>query len=404
MTKAAAGTCGGKAGTLGVLLRAGLPVPDGFVVPFTASPASGLAPPEGGGAARQVTEADPLQTSLADALTRALGDLGDPYVAVRSSAADEDTIQASAAGQYESFLAVRGAEDVAGAVRACWASLSSARAAGYRARDGRTAGEPAMAVLVQRHLDAEVSGVMFTPAGAGDATRIEAAWGLGPSVVQGTVTPDTYRIAGDGSVARTVADKSTRLDRHGTRLIVGDVPARDRHRPSIGDATARRLAALGDEIAAVLGGPQDIEWAVAEGHVWILQARPVTATPPPSGVHETPPAPSAGTPAALTGTPGSHGTATGAARIVRGPADFARVHQGDILVCRFTDPAWTPLLRVAAGVVTEVGGVLSHAAIVAREYAIPAVLGVPDATSRLRDGGAVTVDGTAGTVTQEGRS
>lgn len=102
---------------------------------------------------------------------------------------------------------------------------------------------------------------------------------------------------------------------------------------------------------------------------------------------------------ALTGTPGSGGTATGTARIVRGPGDFERVRPGDILVCPFTDPAWTPLLRVVAGVVTETGGVLSHAAIVAREQAIPAVLGIPDATSRLNDDTVITIDGTTGTVT-----
>ncbi|HSK22564.1 MAG TPA: PEP-utilizing enzyme [Egicoccus sp.] len=100
----------------------------------------------------------------------------------------------------------------------------------------------------------------------------------------------------------------------------------------------------------------------------------------------------------LTGTPGSAGKATGPARIVRGPDDFAPVHPGDILVCPFTDPAWTPLLRIVGGVVTETGGALSHAAIVAREQRIPAVLGVTGATSRIRDGSVVTVDGTAGTV------
>ena len=100
----------------------------------------------------------------------------------------------------------------------------------------------------------------------------------------------------------------------------------------------------------------------------------------------------------LRGTPGSHGTATGSARIVQGPADFVRVRPGDILVCPFTDPSWTPLLRVAAGVITETGGVLSHAAIVAREHGIPAVLGVPDAVSLIPDGATVTVDGTVGTV------
>ncbi|MEU8381865.1 PEP/pyruvate-binding domain-containing protein [Streptosporangium sp. NPDC048865] len=422
LTEATADTCGGKAGALGALLRAGLPVPDGFVLPFAAylaatgdpdparlattrdpdparlattrDPGAGrpAGEPDDPGTARRTIEARPLHATVTGALGRALDELGDPPVAVRSSAADEDTAQASAAGRYESFLAVRGVTEVTGAVRACWASLFSPRAAAYRRTHGR--GGPAMAVIVQRHLDAEVSGVMFTPGAPDGTTRIEASWGLGPSVVGGTVTPDAYIVTGNGRVTRTLADKRTRLDRHGTRLVTADVPDGDRDRPAIDDATAARLAGLGGRIAAVLGGPQDVEWSIAGGRVWILQARPVTAAlPPPTSAAAT------GTATVLTGTPGSRGTATGTARIVRGPGDFARVHPGDILVCPFTDPAWTPLLRVAAGVVTETGGVLSHAAIVAREHAIPAVLGVPNATGRLHDDTVLTVDGTTGTVT-----
>ncbi|MEV0381072.1 PEP/pyruvate-binding domain-containing protein [Nonomuraea sp. NPDC050643] len=395
LMEAAADTCGGKAAALGALLRAGLPVPDGFVVSF-AGYLDAVRDLDLGRSAAQAIEARPVHTTVVDALGRALDELGDPPVAVRSSAATEDTGQASAAGQHDSFLAVHGTGRVADAVRACWASLYSPRAIDYRGARGRD--DLVMAVIVQRHVDAEASGVMFTPAGLGDATGIEASWGLGPSVVGGTVTPDAFRVAQDGSVTRTVADKRTRLDRRGTRLVAGDVAAQSRHRPAIDDATATRLAGLGTEIAAVLGGPQDVEWAVAGGRTWILQARPVTA-PPPSPLPPPPPSRSGPPDGALTGTPGSRGTATGTARIVRGPGDFARVRPGDILVCPFTDPAWTPLLRIAAGVVTEIGGVLSHAAIVAREQAIPAVLGVPGATSRLHDDTLVTIDGTSGTVT-----
>ncbi|MEV1001623.1 PEP/pyruvate-binding domain-containing protein [Nonomuraea sp. NPDC050202] len=440
LMEAVADTCGGKAGTLGALLRAGLPVPDGFVVPFAAYRAAvgdlELGRPDDLAAARQAIAARPLHATVIDALGRGLGRLGDPPVAVRSSAAGEDTGQASAAGQHESFLAVHGAGEVAVAVRACWASLLSPRAIAYRG-DERASAAPVMAVIVQRQVDAEVSGVMFTPSGPDVATEIEASWGLGPSVVGGTVTPDAYRVARDGTVTRTIADKRTRLDRRGTRLAVRDVPARDRSRPALDDATATRLASLGEEIATVLGGPQDIEWAIAGGRTWILQARPITAAPPrrpsppdvpagagtgtpgipagahtgtpgiPAGTHTGTPGIPAGThtgtpgiPAGThTGTPGSRGTATGRARIVRGPGDFARVQPGDILVCPFTDPAWTPLLRIAGGVVTETGGVLSHAAIVAREQAIPAVLGIPGATRALHDGTLITIDGTTGTVT-----
>ncbi|MER7500802.1 PEP/pyruvate-binding domain-containing protein [Nonomuraea pusilla] len=405
--EAVAGTCGGKAAALGALLRAGFPVPDGFVVPFAAHLAAVrdldlgrlAGEPDDLDAARRTIEARPVPAAVLDALGRALGELGDPPVAVRSSAATEDTGRASAAGQHDSFLAVHGPGEVAMAVRACWASLFSPRAVAYRAASGRDdgpSGELLMAVVVQRHLDAEASGVMFTPADPDDATRIEACWGLGPSLVEGKVTPDAYRVAEDGSITRTVADKRRRLDRRGTRLVVRDVPAASRNQPVLDDAAARRLAELGRRIAAVRGGPQDVEWAIAGGRTWVLQARPVTAAPPPPA---SPPGAQDAQAATLTGTPGSHGTVTGTARIVRGPRDFARVRPGDVLVCPFTDPAWTPLLRIAGGVVTETGGVLSHAAIVAREHAIPAVLGIPNATGRLRDDTVVTVDGTAGTVT-----
>ncbi|GAA4233027.1 pyruvate,water dikinase [Streptosporangium album] len=407
LMSAAADTCGGKAGALGALLRAGLPVPDGFVVSFAAYRAvvrdldleRFAGEPDHLDAARRAIEARPVHATLIDALGRALDELGDPPVAVRSSAAHEDTGQMSAAGQHDSFLAVRGVGAVTDAIRACWASLFTSRAIDYRGASGR-GGRPfddlVMAVLVQRHLDAEVSGVMFTPADPHDAIRIEASWGLGPSIVGGTVTPDAYRVAEDGSVTRTVAHKRTRLDRRGRQLVMSDVPTHARDRPTIDDATAKPLAELGKEIAAVRGGPQDVEWAIADGRTWILQARPVTAAPPawPSPAGHT----SAAAPT-LTGTPGSHGVVTGTARIIRGPRDFTRAHPGDIIVCPFTDPAWTPLLRIAAGVITETGGVLSHAAIVAREHGIPAVLGIPNATSRLHDDSTITIDGTTGTVT-----
>lgn len=409
-------TCGGKAGALGVLVRAGLPVPDGFVLPFAAYRAAavtlGLADLVGGrdgvGATRAPVEAWPLSPALLRALTRGLDALGDPPVAVRSSAAGEDTPHASAAGQHESVLAVQGVDEVARAVRTCWASLCSPSAVAYREVSDRGAApdEPVMGVLVQRHVDAAVSGVMFTPSGPDGVTVIEASWGLGPSVVGGTVTPDSYRVAPDGSVQAAVADKRTRLDRRGGELVSRAVPDPQRNLPALDDATAVRLARLGQRISGVLGGAQDVEWALVDGRVWVLQARPVTAPLPPARGSSAPvPSPSfsssssGGSRHTLTGTPGSSGTATGTVRVVRGPGDFGRVGPGDILVCPWTDPAWTPLLRVVAGVVTETGGVLSHAAIVAREQRIPAVLGVPHATTTLHDATTVTVDGSAGTVT-----
>ncbi len=375
---AVASTCGGKAGALGALCRAGFDVPDGFVIPFE-------------------SQRDAVGT-LRGALTRALADLGDPPVAVRSSAAGEDTTEVSAAGQHLSVLGVRGADEVADAVRVCRDSLDAPRAVAYRVAVGHdgTPDEPTMAVLVQRLVDAEASGVMFTSDGASGATVIEASWGLGPSVVEGRVTPDSYRVDVDGVVTRRVAHKRTRLDRHGTALVTRDVPPAHRGRAVLDDAMATRLSRLGQHVADVLGGALDIEWALSEGRAWVLQARPVTAAVPSREGARVPPS----APDTLVGTPGSRGTATGPARIVRGAADFAHVCPGDIVVCPYTDPSWTPLLRIVAGVVTEVGGALSHAAIVAREQGIPAVLGVRDAMTLLDDGATVTLSGTDGTVTR----
>ncbi|ADG73374.1 pyruvate phosphate dikinase PEP/pyruvate- binding protein [Cellulomonas flavigena DSM 20109] len=378
---AVASTCGAKAAHLATLLRAGLPVPAGVVVPF----------------------ARDTDATLRDDLRAALAHLGGGPVAVRSSARGEDGADASGAGQHETVLAVRGADAVLDAVRACRASLWSPRARAYR-EAARSPDEPAMAVLVQRLVDADVAGVAFTPDDPGEDVLVDAAWGLGVGVVGGTVTPDAYRLAADGTVTCVVADKRTRVDRSGAETVVRDVPTADRARRTLDEDDVRRIAALARRAADALGRAQDVEWALAGGVPWVLQARPVTAAPPrPPAAGRTGGAAAARpSPATLVGplvgTPGSRGTATGPVRVVRGPADFARVRPGDVLVCPWTDPSWTPLLGVVAGVVTETGGLLSHAAIVARERGVPAVLGVTDATRRLRDGALVTLDGAAGTV------
>ncbi|BCJ53427.1 hypothetical protein Asp14428_49020 [Actinoplanes sp. NBRC 14428] len=372
LADAEAATSGGKAAVLARLLEAGLPVPPGFVVPASAYEQA----------------ADGPSAELAAAIARALPRLGDGHVAVRSSATNEDTAQATAAGQHDTFLGVRGPDEVIDAVRRCWASLWSERAVEYRRRRGDTE-SPTIAVLVQRLVDADVAGVMFT----GDDIRLEASWGLGESVVSGHVTPDSWVVSGGDITHRALGMKKTRIDRTVSR---GVEPA-DRDRFCLTDDEVTRLAQLGRQIAALLGGPQDIEWAIADSRIWILQSRPVTTALP-----ATPPAAAAAEGKALTGTPGSPGIATGPARVVRGPADFARVRPGDVLVCRTTDPSWTPLFGVVAAVVTEIGGLLSHAAIVAREQGLPAVLAVPDAMTALPDGAPVEVDGNTGSVARRG--
>lgn len=360
---ATADHCGPKAAALSTLIRAGLPVPPAAVIPFAA-----LTPHNPPGAGEVVEW---------------LGRLGGGAVVVRSSAVGEDGAVGSAAGQYDSFLGVQGVDAVMDAVRCCQASVWSARATAYR----KDQPAPAMAVIIQRHLDADVAGVMFT---ADDGpTLIEASWGLGPSVVEGRITPDRYEVNA-GTVTRTIADKPTSLDRVGPNLVVRSVPRAQRRTPTLTDATAVRLAALGHRAATTFGSPQDLEWAITGETLWLLQSRPITARPP------TQPAPAARL--VETGIPASQGTASGPARIVRGPSDFPHVRPGDILVCPQTDPSWTPLLSIAAGIITETGGILSHAAIVAREHGIPAVVAVPQATTRIRADTAVTIDGSTGEV------
>lgn len=290
--------------------------------------------------------------ALHQAVAAALAQLGDPVVAVRWSALGEDSAEASAAGQYESVIGVHGAE---------------------------------------------ASGVMFTPHHSGGPIRIESAWGLGLGVVGGAIMPDVYEVAEDGTIDRRVGSKRLRIDLdhvHGG-VTTSAVSADKQSSLTLDNDTVAVVAELGRQIAEVCGGPQDIEWAVVGDAVWILQARPITAALPVSPVLD----PSVGIDV-LRGTPGSHGTVTAAARIVSGPADFAALRRGEIVVCATTDPAWTPLFAVAAGVVTEIGGVLSHAAIVAREYGIPAVLGVDGAVTEIKDGAEIRLNGTAGTITR----
>lgn len=377
-------TCGGKAGALGALLRAGLPVPRAFVAPFAAYEA-------------EAVDAAALPDALHRELDEELTAMGDPPVAVRSSAAREDTADASAAGQYESVLAVRGAAAVEAAIRRCWAAARETHVAEYwRQLTGQAPADTDIAVIVQQLIDADASGVMFTPLATGATTRIEASWGLGPSVVGGTVTPDTWQIGPEGTTRATLGRKTTRVDRHPRHggLATSEVPAHLQDVPAIDEASAKELAALGTQAATILGGPQDIEWAIARGRIWILQARPITAPAPPLPHHDR----SAVEPT-LSGTAGAHGRRSGPARVLRSTAELSHLQHGDILVCRYTDPSWTPAFRIAAGIVTETGGVLSHAAIVAREHHIPAVIGVPDATTAIRDGQIITIDGTRGSVT-----
>lgn len=376
-------TSGSKAAVLATLRHAGIDVPDGFVVPVLEFER------HHDGDGRRSTSAR-LEAGLIAAIDRHLRGLnsrgGDGYVAVRSSANDEDGPRTSSAGQYDSFLAVRGTQSVAAAVAQCWASLHSPRATAYRESQPTTGSRPpGMAVLVQRLVDADVSGVLFTQT----PRVVEAVRGLGAPLVGGAVTPDAWTLDDTGIVARRTGAARQRLDRRGERLVTTTVE--EPGLMCLTDAGVLQLDSLGQQIRKILGHDADIEWAATDQRFHILQARPITA--------------------ALGrlanqghGIAASPGHATGATRVLRGPQDFQRFQPGDIIVCRTTDPAWTPLFSLAAGVVTETGGLLSHAAIVAREVRIPAILSVAHATTRFPSGTIITIDGTTGRIEDAARS
>lgn len=397
-------TSGGKAAPLGDLIRAGFNVPPGFVVPtttyHTVTTALGLTRDTNEDTER--TQRRILGSHLPDQVVRdlshALQDLtrgaATDYVAVRSSSTAEDSGLSSAAGQHDSFLSVRGIEQVCQAIVRCWASLWNERAAAYQAHQPPTgAGSvPArMAVLVQRLVDARVSGIMFT----GDTTMIEASYGLGERIVAGHVSPDSWCTNVDGIIQRRVGTKTERTDRHRGRLTTRPTTLSEQAQPCLTGDEVLRLHALGQHISSTLGGPRDIEWALADDTIWILQARPVTAAVP----HPATQSVATVDEGAVYGVPASPGLASGPVRLIRGPSDFVNVRPGDVLVCHHTDPAWTPLFTLASAVVTENGGALSHAAIVAREVGIPAVLSVDRATKILTPSSVITVDGDTGRIT-----
>ena len=240
---------GTKSATLGELMRVGFDVPDGFVLTTEAFPGNDQVAASSDGFAQR-----PVPPRVVAALQSVLVELGGGPVAVRSSAADEDLDNASFAGVYETILDVRGLEAVTQAVRQCWSSAFGQRATVYRAMKGLTRA-PRMAVLVQRLVAAEASGVAFTAdplTGDPTVTLVSAIAGLGDALVSGRKTPDEWRVAGD----RVTCESSSE----------GVLDA----------AEVRRVAELAGRVAERLGSPQDIEWAFSEGRLYLLQARPIT--------------------------------------------------------------------------------------------------------------------------------
>jgi pyruvate,water dikinase len=296
------------------------------------------------------------------------------------------------------------------AVRRCWRSLFGARTIYYRGMNGFAQADMDIAVVVQRQVDSTRAGVMFTvnPAtGERGELVIEGSFGLGEAVVSGSVSPDRY-----------VVDKATlairRREVHHKDLVIEYAPdggtqqrtlsEEEALRPVLTDEEVVAVAELGRRIEEHYGSPQDTEWAFdPDGALWMLQSRPITT------LHDVPTTGTASETSEpqvvlLRGLGGAPGSASGAARVLTSLADAASLNDGDVLVTHMTSPDWLPLLRRAAAVVTDSGGMTCHAAIVSRELGIPCVVGTGEATRRLRDGEIVTVDATRGMVLEGARA
>ena len=355
----------------------------------------------------------PFPPELEDAIREAFATLADGHediaVAVRSSATAEDLPDASFAGQQETFLNVRGLDNIMLAIKDVFASLFNDRAISYRVHKGFEHSQVALSAGIQRMVRADTgaSGVMFTidtESGFDKVVFITSSWGLGEAVVQGAVNPDEFYVykdnidAGRPAILRRVkGGKAIKMvytaDRsHGKTTEFVDVAAADQAKFSLTDADAEALAAQALIIERHYGRPMDIEWGKdgETGQLFILQARPETVKSNATTL-ERYQLDSAGHDVVVEGRSIGQRVGAGRVRNVASIKEMNKVEDGDILVTDMTDPDWEPVMKRAAAIVTNRGGRTCHAAIIARELGIPAVVGCGDATERLADKAEVTV-------------
>ena len=407
-----ASSVGPKAANLATLAHAGLPTPGGFAITADAYRLQiehlGL-----GALVRHYGEADqPAQRRLAveirlklyqEALAPALydqviaaWDAERKPAAVRSSALIEDRADGNFAGQFESFLGINGQTEFVTALRACWAALWTTTARRSMAQHAQNPAQTAMAVLVQPLVAARASGGALSETADGHML-ISATWGLGSTIAQGEVVPDRIVLSRQGFVRANEPGRkhhreicSRAADSAGTSPQA--VPAALARAPCLQAGEAAALGRLLRKAEHALGMPVEIEWALDDDGFTLLQARPLRmqSSPVPDEIWLKHPG--------LNGHPAGIGWGSGRAVVVNCECELTRVAPGDILVTRVAGPALSHILPRVGGVVAELGGSTSHLASLARERAIPMVLGVLDATRRIPDGAQVAVDGVAGVV------
>jgi len=416
---------GGKGASLGEMASIGLPVPPAFVVTAQAFRRflieTGLEQNifkisenidvEDNAALEKAAEsikAMVIKAAMPDAIKndvkasyKKMGQ-SDLIVAVRSSATAEDLPDASFAGQQETYLNIKGESALLSAVQNCWASLYGARAIYYRAKQGFEEHSVNIAVVVQQLVHSEKAGVMFTshPISGEPLTIIEGSWGLGEAVVSGSVSPDHYvfdqRTESIGE--KMIANKKVEIipdGSHGTKLVPVDKSRQDTQ--VLSNDEIAKLAMYGKIAENHYGVPQDVEWGIVAGTIYILQSRPITTIGKREGKSMSSDK-SKEAKILVKGQGAAPGIATGKVVIIRDVKDTGAVKEGDILVTRMTNPDMVPAMRKVAAIVTDEGGMTCHAAIVSRELGTPAVVGTKTATQQLTNGQLVTVDGEMGLV------
>jgi len=420
---------GGKGANLGELTQSGIPVPPGFVITSATYQKfldeTGITQEimdildaldvnnnkELQESARKIKKIindteipDEISSLIIEAYNALCHRIGkeNTFVAVRSSATAEDLPEASFAGQQDTYLNVKGPEDLIKYVRKCWASLFGARAIFYREENNFDHSKVYIAVVVQEMVDAEKAGVMFTvhPSTGEEKILIEGAWGLGEGVVSGTVTPDTYwmdKVTGK-ILEKQVSEKKTMFQKKTENGQTVQVPVPDdlKNKQVLNENELAQLVKLGKNIHEHYQFPQDTEWAIENGKIFMLQSRPVTTLDMALGkgkiLEE-------GERTLITkGLGASPGMAAGTVKIINSTDELDKVQQGDILVTVMTTPDMVPAMKRANGIITDEGGVTCHAAIVSRELGIPCVVGTGDATSIIPENSQVTLDGNKGIV------
>ena len=437
---------GGKNANLGEMTSAGIPVPPGFAI--TAYSYKKFI--EGTGIAqkiyeiiketvtnpndpkqyeiaskkiRELIEATPMPKDIENAIRSAYADLckklggNEVFVAVRSSATAEDLADASFAGQQETFLNVKGTDEVLKNTVKCWSSLFTPRAIFYRTEKGFAHEKVFISVGVQKMVNSRAAGVIFTinPV-TGDSSQIviEGNYGLGEAVVSGAVTPDDFVVDKKTLkiVERRVAKKTIQYvrDPNTGNTVHTEVPAEKQEQPCINDEEILKLSELAKLIEQHYGKPQDIEWAIDRdipfpANMFIVQSRPETVWSQKSAEAPARPEIEKMKPTEMLNVivkgiaAGKRGYGIGPAKVVSNPEEAAQVmKKGDILVTDMTNPDYVPFMKMAGAIVTDKGGVTCHAAIVSRELGIPCVVGAGNATKLMVTGKEYTVDSQSGVV------